>query len=245
MMLRCKRSSDLRSFSGEAVVRTLTFILALSVLSLTPDARADIYGCLNGDKMSYVNTAKELAKRRASGEECRLIQRESNPLPDKASVPTPVRRARPPRKTGRSSTVVADRGTVKERAARYTTFIEQASDKYDIPESFIRGVIRTESAFRFDVVSSKGAQGLMQLMPGTARAMGVNDSFDPQQNIMGGTRLLRVLANKYDGDMVKVLSAYHAGAGNVAKKGGIPFGATEGYVRAVLDHYYRYKSAGI
>ena len=83
----------------------------------------------------------------------------------------------------------------------------------------------------------------MQLMPGTARAMGVNDSFDPQQNIMGGTRLLRVLANKYDGDMVKVLSAYHAGAGNVAKKGGIPFGATEGYVRAVLDHYYRYKSA--
>ena len=65
MMLRCKRSSDLRSFSGEAVVRTLTFILALSVLSLAPDARADIYGCLNGDKMSYVNTAKELAKRKA------------------------------------------------------------------------------------------------------------------------------------------------------------------------------------
>ncbi len=241
-MGRCKRSSARGPLSGEAVVRTLTLIVALGGLTFSQVAHADIYGCLNGDKMSYVNTEKELAKRRAAGESCRLIQRESRPLPDKASVPSPVRRARPPRKTGRKSSVVTDRGTVKERAARYASFIAKASAKYDIPEPFIRAVIRTESAFRFDVVSSKGAQGLMQLMPGTARQMGVNDSFDPLQNIMGGTRLLRVLANKYDGDMVKVLSAYHAGAGNVAKKGGIPFGATEGYVRAVLDHYYRYKS---
>ena len=106
----------------------------------------------------------------------------------------------------------------------------------------MKAVIAAESNFDPRATSRAGAQGLMQLMPGTARQMGVNDSFDPLQNIMGGTRLLRVLANKYDGDMVKVLSAYHAGAGNVAKKGGIPFGATEGYVRAVLDHYYRYKS---
>ena len=102
--------------------------------------------------------------------------------------------------------------------------------------------MRVESGYRFDAVSSKGAQGLMQLMPATGRSMGVTDAFDPKQNIMGGTRLLRVLSNKYDGDMVKVLSAYHAGPGNVAKKGGIPFGATEGYVRAVLDHYYRYRA---
>ncbi len=225
-------------------MRTFTLFLVISGVCVAPVASADIYGCLNGDKMSYVNTDKELAKRRAAGESCRLIQRERRPVPDKASVPTPVRRARPPRKTGSTRPVVADRGTVKERAARYASFITKASEKYDIPEPFIRAVIRTESAFRFDVVSSKGAQGLMQLMPGTARQMGVNDSFDPLQNIMGGTRLLRVLANKYDGDMVKVLSAYHAGAGNVAKKGGIPFGATEGYVRAVLDHYYRYKLTG-
>ena len=162
--------------SGEAVVRTLTVILALSAWSIGSVAHADIYGCLKGDKMSYVNTEKELAKRRASGEACRLIQRESRPVPDKASVPTPVRRARPPRKTGRKSSVVTDRGTVKERAQRYASFISKASAKYDIPEAFIRAVIRTESAFRFDVVSSKGAQGLMQLMPGTARQMGVNDS---------------------------------------------------------------------
>ena len=81
---------------------------------------------------------------------------------------------------------------------------------------------------------------MMQLMPKTARSMGVNDSFDPRQNIMGGTKLLRVLANRFDGDFVKVLSAYHAGAGAVRKKGGIPFEATEGYVRSVLDHYYTY-----
>ena len=59
---------------------------------------------------------------------------------------------------------------------------------------------------------------------------------------MGGSRLLRVLANRFDGDFVKVLSAYHAGSGAVKAKGGIPFEATEGYVRAVMDHYYRYKA---
>ena len=91
--------------------------------------------------------------------------------------------------------------------------------------------------------SGAGAQGLMQLMPGTAREMGVHDAFDPRQNILGGARLLRTLANRYDGDIVKVLSAYNAGAGALARKGGIPYEGTEGYVRAVLDHYYRYKAS--
>ncbi len=126
----------------------------------------------------------------------------------------------------------------------YTTYVEEASRKYQVPIQFIQAVIRVESSFKYRAVSSAGAQGLMQLMPGTGREMGVHDPFDPRQNIMGGTRLLRVLANRYDGDMVKVLSAYNAGSGAVAKKGGIPYESTEGYVRAVLDHYYRYKALG-
>ena len=225
-------------------MRCLMLILVAGCLLVAPVAAAqDIYGCLDGDKMSYVNTTKELTKRRGAGEDCRLVQRVRSAVPDKASVPRAVRPAATRKRSGAARSMSADRGSMKDRAKRYTSYVEEASLKYKIPKPFIRAVMRVESGYRFDAVSSKGAQGLMQLMPGTARSMGVTDAFDPKQNIMGGSRLLRVLSNKYDGDMVKVLSAYHAGAGNVAKKGGIPFGATEGYVRAVLDHYYRYRAS--
>ena len=85
--------------------------------------------------------------------------------------------------------------------------------------------------------------GLMQLMPVTARAMGVKDPYDPRQNIMGGSLFLRKLANKYKGDIVKVLSSYNAGPGALAKKDGtIPYLGTEKYVRAVLNWYYQYRA---
>jgi soluble lytic murein transglycosylase-like protein len=87
--------------------------------------------------------------------------------------------------------------------------------------------------------------GLMQLMPGTAADMGVSDPWDPYQNIMGGTRFLRILANRFNGDMPKVLAAYHAGGSSVSKADGIPYQGSEGYVRKVLNHYYNLKkSAG-
>jgi len=231
---------------GEVLLRTFMSLLVAFGALISADAFAhDIYGCLVGEKVTYVNTAKELEQRQRRGEECRLIQRVRGPEPvvDTDDIPRAVRPSTK-RKRSVKAVPVADRGSLKERAARYAGYVDEAATKYILPAAFIRAVIRTESAFRFDAVSSKGAQGLMQLMPRTARSMGVSDSFDPRQNIMGGARLLRVLANKYDGDMVKVLSAYHAGPGNLAKKGGIPFSATEGYVRAVLDHYYRYKASG-
>lgn len=119
--------------------------------------------------------------------------------------------------------------------------IREASKLYDIPEAFIRAIIEVESSYKVKALSYKGAMGLMQLMPGTARDMGVTDPWDPYQNIMGGTRLLRILANRFDGDIPKVIAAYHAGGGAVNEKGGIPFQGTDGYVRKVLDHYYRIK----
>jgi soluble lytic murein transglycosylase-like protein len=82
----------------------------------------------------------------------------------------------------------------------------------------------------------------MQLMPSVISDMGVGDPWDPRDNVLGGTRLLRVLADRFDGDIVKVLAAYHAGSGAVTGAEGIPYEATESYVRSVLDRYYEYRS---
>lgn len=129
------------------------------------------------------------------------------------------------------------------RFSRYDAYIVEASTLYQIPEYFIRAVIHVESNYDPRVVSSAGARGLMQLMPSVIGDMRVADAHDPRDNIMGGTRLLRILANRYDGDLVLTIAAYHAGAGNVARFGGVPpFETTQRYVRMVLKQYYRYKA---
>ena len=117
--------------------------------------------------------------------------------------------------------------------------IKKASETYNIPEAFIRGVIEIESSYKVKALSYKGAMGLMQLMPGTAGDMGVTNAYDPFQNVMGGTKFLRILANRFNGDIPKVLAAYHAGGRSVSDAGGIPFQGSDGYVRKVLKHYYR------
>jgi hypothetical protein len=132
--------------------------------------------------------------------------------------------------------------SLKEREALYGPFIEEAAVLYKLPFEFIAAVIRVESNFRYRVTSSAGAMGLMQLMPVVVREMGVDNPWDPRANVMGGARLLRTLADRYEGDMVKVLAAYHAGAGAVKSADGIPYEATESYVRTVLDRYYEYRS---
>lgn len=130
----------------------------------------------------------------------------------------------------------------EERLHRFDTFIRGASQRYQLPESLVRAVVHTESNYSPHAVSRAGAMGLMQLMPKTARGLGVQDAFDPRQNVYGGCRYLRLLANRYGGDMVLVLAAYNAGAGNVEKYGGVPpFEETRAYVRSVLRRYYAYE----
>ena len=120
--------------------------------------------------------------------------------------------------------------------------IATAAETYDLPEAFVRAVITVESSYKTRALSYKGAMGLMQLMPGTARDLGVTDPYDPYQNVMGGTRFLRLLADRFDGDMIKVVSAYHAGGGVTSRKDGTPWVGTDGYVRKVLKNYYRIKA---
>jgi soluble lytic murein transglycosylase-like protein len=132
-------------------------------------------------------------------------------------------------------------------SAQYDSYIREASDLYQIPEAFIRAVIRVESNFDPDCRSHVGAMGLMQLMPETARNMGVTDAYDPYQNIMGGTRFLRILANQYGGDIALVLAAYNAGAGRVAlylsRRRDLPVITVTRYIPRVLRYYDEYRSS--
>lgn len=131
--------------------------------------------------------------------------------------------------------------TARERELAYQPYVEEASKLYGIPVAFIKAVIKVESNFNPRAVSRVGAMGLMQLMPATADHMKVTDPFDPRQNILGGTKYLRRLSDKYDGDINLVLSGYNAGPGNVEKVGGIPFEQTQKYVRDVYRWYQKYR----
>jgi hypothetical protein len=117
---------------------------------------------------------------------------------------------------------------------RFESFIQEASARHNVSAELVRAVIRTESAFDHLAVSSVGARGLMQLMPATARRFGVQNAFDPRDNIHGGVRYLRVLLDLFRGDVPLAVAAYNAGEGAVARYGGIPpYRETRDYVRKI------------
>ena len=112
----------------------------------------------------------------------------------------------------------------------------EAAQQYNLPVDFLKAVARAESNFRPEAVSPAGAQGVMQLMPGTARHLGVTNSFDPRQNIFGGARYLRENLDRFDGDIRLTLAAYNAGWPTVKRHGGIPpFRETQNYVARIME----------
>jgi hypothetical protein len=116
--------------------------------------------------------------------------------------------------------------------------VADAARKYALPRSLVRAVARAESAFNPAAVSPKGAQGVMQLMPGTARELGVRNAFDPAENIDAGAKLLRQLLEKYEGRVAEALAAYNAGQGAVQRHGGVPpYRETRGYIRKIVKDY--------
>ena len=130
------------------------------------------------------------------------------------------------------------------RPGPYVVHIKGAAEKYRLPEALILAVMAVESNFDPRALSDKGAMGLMQLMPGTAKDLAVDDAFDPGQNIEGGARYLRILANQYAGDMVKTLAAYNAGPDAVRRAGeAVPdIPETREYVRKVMALYQSFKA---
>jgi soluble lytic murein transglycosylase-like protein len=120
--------------------------------------------------------------------------------------------------------------------------VTEASLEHGVDSDFIRSVIRQESAGNSQAVSVAGARGLMQLMPATALGLGVSDSFSPEQNVHGGTRYLRELLERYNGDAIKALAAYNAGPGAVDHYKGVPpYRETRKYVARVVRDYNRSK----
>lgn len=133
--------------------------------------------------------------------------------------------------------------TVRKGSAPYDRLIRNTADSFDVDPALVKAVVATESNFEPRAVSKVGAQGLMQLMPATARAMGVRRPFAPSENIRGGVRYLRSLLDRFK-DLDLALAAYNAGPEAVMRHGGIPpYPETEAYVTKVLSHYRRYQAS--
>jgi len=123
-------------------------------------------------------------------------------------------------------------------AADIDAAIEQAATRHNVDPNLVRSVVKVESNFNPNAVSRKGAMGLMQLMPATARSLNVSNPFDPQQNVDAGVRHLKQLLESYNGDVRLSLAAYNAGAGAVARSAGVPrYRETRNYVRRITDLY--------
>lgn len=136
-----------------------------------------------------------------------------------------------------SKAYAAETVTLTDCSADLNEIFEEAASTFGVSVNLLKSIARAESNFNPNAVSSAGAVGIMQLMPATAASLGVSNSYDPRENIMGGAKLISQLLSKYNGNTSLALAAYNAGSGNVDKYGGIPpFTETQNYVKKVLSY---------
>lgn len=203
-------------------------LLALAIFGGASPARGQITSYVDEEgKRVFVN-AETLPQRRTAGRA------------------TLGRASRPEQPTLRlvSYRPTAPRGLPAQNASYTKEGLEQiaqeAAERHQLDPALIRAVIEAESNWDPEAVSRKGALGLMQLMPATATELGVNDAFDPVQNLDGGVRHLRAMLERYQGDLDRALAAYNAGGGAVDRAGGVPnYVETRSYVQKITDNYFR------
>jgi soluble lytic murein transglycosylase-like protein len=139
-----------------------------------------------------------------------------------------------------SGSQAAAAASTSESDDRFDGIVRQSAERHKVDPALVKAVISTESGWNPRAISPKGAVGLMQLIPGTAQRFGVDNRFDPAQNVEGGTMYLRSLLDRYNGDLTKSLAAYNAGEGAVDRTGGVPqFPETQRYVQKVTDAYFQ------
>ncbi len=209
----------------EKTARFLTaFFVAMLLFSLQPDVKAEMYVCVDAaGKEQYTNM---------------IMSGNCRPMVSKARVT---------RRPGAYSTSRKS-PTLRQRMSRdpssYDHHISRVSRRYNVDPYLIKAVIKAESDFDCYALSKKGAQGLMQLMPATARELKVRNPFNPHENIDGGTRYLRSMLDIFDGDVALSLAAYNAGPTRVKRLQKIPrIPETIRYVKKVLGHYKRYRGS--
>lgn len=209
-------------------MRRAAFIAVMLVVAFAVAAYADVYSWTDEDGVVHFTNLKP------RGGKWKKVLDSTPPKGSKAAA------QRCPR---------CDKVQAKDRSPdryhRYDQFIFEASELYRIPVPLIRAVIRVESDYDPHVVSAMDCKGLMQVHPEVEIDMGVQgDIFDPRTNIMAGTRLLRWLANRLDGDLVLTIAGYHAGLGSLAKYGYTvpPYTYTRQYLKMVLERYNQYKA---
>lgn len=140
-------------------------------------------------------------------------------------------------KAGSFSEILSEAQNNSDTNIDLNPIFQKAAKMYDISEELLKAVAKAESDFDTNCVSSSGAKGIMQLMPETAKGLGVTDCFDPEQNIMGGAKYLSQKLKEFDQNVELALAAYNAGSGSVNKYGGIPpYTETQNYVKKIMNY---------
>jgi len=209
-------------------VRTLALTAALALLAGAGSARAELAVLANGQIL-------KVTARRAEGDRIFLSLKDGGEV---GVVTAEIRGFVPDEVADEVLAPVAAGTDLRALAIA-------AAQRHGLAPELVLAVVGVESAFKPDAVSHKGAQGLMQLMPGTAKELGVDDALDPAQNLDGGARYLRMLLAQYGGDVGRALAAYNAGPGAVKRHRGVPpYRETHHYIDRVLKRYQREQAAG-
>jgi soluble lytic murein transglycosylase-like protein len=202
-------------------------VFAVWVLSfaMQNEAQAEMYVCVDRNgKTSYTNI---------------ITSQNCHPLRDRPGI-----RRRPNTLSSRPSQSTTLRSRLQAKSSSYDRHISRSSKRYDVDPFLIKAVIKTESDFDCFAISKAGAQGLMQLMPATAKELNVQNPFNPYENIDGGTRYLRDMLDIFDGNVPLSLAAYNAGPTRVMRLQKIPrIPETIRYVKKVLAHYKGYRGS--